>query len=462
MNTAADIKTPLSNRIKTDGSVTTLSEYQADYGYQALKTALAMSSADLLNLVKDANLKGRGGAGFSAGLKWSFMSPPEKNPGPRYLICNADEMEPGTFKDRWLMEGDPHQLIEGLAIAAYAAQAETAYIFLRADYEICAERLETAISDACAAGLIGKNMNDGGYSLDIYLHTSAGRYICGEETALINSLEGKRAIPRAKPPFPQISGLFGRPTAVNNVETLCNLPHIVQHGVDWFANLGIGEDNGTKLYGVSGRVKNPACWELPIGTTVREIIEVHAGGMQDGVELRGFLPGGGSTDFLTTEHLDLAMDFGTIAKAGSRMGTGTMILLDDQTCPVGMVLNLIEFFAQESCGWCTPCRNGLPYIRQVLRNLESGIGKPEDLETLLEMCGYIGIGNTHCALAPGAAEPLQSALKYFREDFEAHVNEHCCPYGNSGAENDQPHSHSHSQDNPVSGSHDQAEEAAEI
>jgi NADH-quinone oxidoreductase subunit F len=441
---SADINRPLSSRIKADGSVTNLAEYEADNGYQGLKKALGMGSTGVMDLVKDANLKGRGGAGFSAGLKWSFMPSPETNPGPRYLICNADEMEPGTFKDRWLMEGDPHQLVEGLAIAAFAAQAQTAYIFLRADYDLCAERLEVAIKEACEAGLLGEDIQGSGYNLDMYLHTSAGRYICGEETALINSLEGKRAVPRAKPPFPQVSGLFGRPTAVNNVETLCNLPHILQHGVEWFAGLGIGEDNGTKLYGVSGRVKNPACWELPIGTTVREIIEEHAGGMQDGVKLRGFLPGGGSTDFLTTEHLDLAMDFGTIAKAGSRMGTGTMILLDDQTCPVGMVLNLIEFFAQESCGFCTPCRNGLPFIRQILRDMEAGRGKIEDLDRLKELCGYIWIGNTHCALAPGAAEPLQSALKYFREDFEAHIEGQCCPFGDSPAEAD--HSHTHAQE----------------
>ena len=431
MNAAADTKTPtpLSNRIKADGSVTDLAEYRAEYGYQGLEKALKMSAAELLELVKQANLRGRGGAGFPAGLKWSFMPAADpENPSPRYLICNADEMEPGTFKDRWLMEGDPHQLIEGLAIGAYAAQAQTAYIFLRADYDLCAERLESAIAEARDANLIGDNMMDSGYNLDIHLHTSAGRYICGEETALINSLEGKRAIPRAKPPFPQVSGLFGKPTAVNNVETLCNLPHILQHGPEWFADLGIGDDNGTKIYGVSGRVKNPACWELPIGTSVREIIEEHAGGMQDGVKLRGFLPGGGSTDFLTTDHLDLAMDYGTIGKAGSRMGTGTMILLDDQTCVVGMVLNLIEFFAQESCGWCTPCRNGLPFIAQILREMEAGNGKPEDLDSLLELCGYIGIGNTHCALAPGAAEPLQSALKYFRDDFEQHVSQGCCPH----------------------------------
>ena len=418
---------PLSQHIKADGSVTSLKEYQSDYGYQGLAKALTMPPAELVDYVKQANLKGRGGAGFNTGLKWSFVPSKEQLPGPRYVICNADEMEPGTFKDRWLMEHDPHQLIEGLAIAAYAIQAETAFIFLRADYDLSAQRLQQAIDDAVAAGLLGSALNADGYSLKMLLHTSAGRYICGEETALINSLEGKRANPRFKPPFPQISGLFGRPTVVNNVETLCNLPHILHHGIDWYTNLGLSEDGGTKLYGVSGKVNNPGCWELPIGTPVKDILAL-AGGMQNGLELRGFLPGGGSTDFLTAEHMDLAMDYGTIQAAGSRMGTGTMIVLDNQTCPVAMVLNLISFFAQESCGWCTPCRNGLPYIRQLLSNIEAGNGKPADLEHLLELCGYIGIGNTYCALAPGAAEPLQSALKYFRDDFSAHIEQGCCPY----------------------------------
>jgi len=421
---------PLSQHIKVDGSVTSLMEYQSNYGYQGLAKALSMAPSEVVDWVKAANLRGRGGAGFSAGLKWSFVPPIEQLPGQRYVICNADEMEPGTFKDRWLMEHDPHQLIEGLAIAAYAVQAHTAFIFLRADYDLCAERLQHAMDEAQAAGLLGEQMNDAGFHLTMLLHTSAGRYICGEETALINALEGKRAQPRFKPPFPQVSGLFGRPTVVNNAETLCNLPHIFYHGIDWFANLGVGDDNGTKIYGVSGRVKNPGCWELPIGTKVADIITL-AGGMQDGVELRGFLPGGGSTDFLTKDHLDLAMDYGTIQQAGSRMGTGTMILLDDQTCVVGMVLNLISFFAQESCGWCTPCRNGLPFIRQILTDLEAGRGQQEDLEHLLQLCGYIGIGNTFCALAPGAAEPLQSALKYFREDFVAHIEQGACPHGNS-------------------------------
>ena len=419
---------PLTARIKADNSATSLSEYQAAGGYEGLKKALSMKPADVVNMVKDANLRGRGGAGFNTGLKWSFVPQGEQSATPKYLVCNADEMEPGTFKDRWLMECDPHQLIEGMIISAYAIQASIAYLFLRADYNVSAKVLQKAIDDAHAANLLGENILGSGYNLKFYLHTSAGRYICGEETALINSLEGKRANPRAKPPFPQVSGLFGKPTVVNNVETFCCVPHILANGIDWFKGLGIGEDAGTKLYGVSGKVKNPGCWELPIGTTAREILETHAGGMQDGLKMKGFLPGGGSTDFLTEEHLDLSMDYGTIQNAGSRMGTGTMIILDDKTCPIGMVLNLTRFFAQESCGWCTPCRNGLPFVRQLLTSIENGEGRMEDLDTLLEYCDYMGPGNTYCALAPGAAEPIQSSLKYFRDDYVAHIEQRCCPY----------------------------------
>ncbi len=422
---------PLTARIKPDNSTTSLSEYQAAHGYDGLKKSLTMKPNEVVNLVKDANLRGRGGAGFNTGLKWSFVPQGAQSSTPKYLVCNADEMEPGTFKDRWLMECDPHQLIEGMIISAYAIQASIAYLFLRADYNVCAEVLQKAIDDAYAANLLGDNILGSGFNLKFYLHTSAGRYICGEETALINSLEGRRANPRAKPPFPQVSGLFGKPTVVNNVETFCCVPHILANGVDWFKDLGAGEDAGTKLYGVSGKVKNPGCWELPIGTTVREVLETHAGGMQDGLKMKGFLPGGGSTDFLTNEHLDLPMDYGSIQKAGSRMGTGTMIVLDDKTCPIGMVLNLTRFFAQESCGWCTPCRNGLPFVRQLLTDIENGDGRMEDLDTLLEYCDYLGPGNTYCALAPGAAEPIQSSLKYFRDDYVEHIEKGCCPYGHN-------------------------------
>lgn len=421
----------LTRNIGLEQKPTDLKAYEANGGYQGLRKAMAeMSPKDCQDVISASNLRGRGGAGFPTGMKWSFVPAADKSsPGHRYLVCNADEMEPGTFKDRLLMECDPHQLIEGMILAAYTIGADISYIFIRGEYIVAIQRLRDALAECYSAGLLGDNILGSGYSLHMHVHPSAGRYICGEETALINALEGKRANPRAKPPFPQVSGLWGRPTIVNNVETLCNIPHIIDRGADWFKTLGVGEDTGTKLFGVSGKVNNPGCWELPMGTPIREIIEQHAGGMQDGYQLKGFLPGGGSTDFLTTEHLDLAMDYNVIGAAGSRMGTGTMIILDDRTCPVGMVLNLIRFFAHESCGFCTPCRDGLPWSRQVLQDIEEGRGQPEDLETLAYQVRYIGaIGNTHCALAPGAMEPLQSALKYFYDDFKQHISAGRCPY----------------------------------
>ena len=421
----------LTRNIGIEQRPTDLKAYEANGGYQGLRKAMSsMSPEDCQAVVSDSSLRGRGGAGFPTGMKWSFVPSDDKcTPGHKYLVCNADEMEPGTFKDRLLMECDPHQLIEGMILSAYTIGADISYIFIRGEYLVAIQRLRDALQECYAAGLLGDNILGSGYSLEMYVHPSAGRYICGEETALINALEGKRANPRVKPPFPQVSGLWGRPTIVNNVETLCNIPHIIDRGADWFKTLGVGEDAGTKLFGVSGKVNNPGCWELPMGTPIREIIEEHAGGMRDGYQLKGFLPGGGSTDFLTAEHLDLAMDYNVIGAAGSRMGTGTMIILDDRTCPVGMVLNLIRFFAHESCGFCTPCRDGLPWSRQVLQDIEEGRGQPEDLETLAYQVKYIGaIGNTHCALAPGAMEPLQSALKYFYDDFKQHISSGRCPY----------------------------------
>jgi NADH-quinone oxidoreductase subunit F len=352
----------------------------------------------------------------------------DEAPGQKYLVCNADEMEPGTFKDRALLEGDPHQVLEGMIISAYAVQADVAYLFLRWAYQRAASRLREAIGALYANRFLGRNILGSGYSLELHLHVSAGRYMCGEETALLNALEGKRANPRAKPPYPQVSGLWGKPTVVNNVETLCNVPHIVERGAEWFKGLGRGADAGTKLYGASGHVKRPGLWELPIGTPLREILEEHAGGMREGYRLRGVLPGGASTDFLTAEHLDVAMDFDAVQKVGSRLGTGTVIVLDDRTCPVGMLRNLEHFFAQESCGWCTPCWAGLSWVEQILQDLEDGRGRVQDLD-LLRMHGErLGPGHTFCALAPGAAEPLQSALAHFGDDFERHVREQRCPW----------------------------------
>ena len=421
---------PLTQHITPGREPLSLKEYEKAGGYQAVRKALAMSPQDVQNIVKASNLRGRGGAGFPTGAKWSFVPMGPGARRPKYFVLNADEMEPGTFKDRVLLEGDPHQIIEGVIASAYAIEAEQAFIFIRWAYKHAVKRLEQAIAEAYANNYLGKNILGSGYNLELRLHGSAGRYICGEETALLNALEGKRGTPRAKPPFPQVCGLFGKPTIVNNVETVANIPHIVKNGADWFKGLSTSPDSGTKLYGVSGRVKSPAIWELPMGVTVRELLEEHAGGMQEGYQFRGLIPGGASTDFLTREHLDVRMDFDSVMKAGSRLGTGTMIVLDDRTCPVGFVHNLIKFFARESCGWCTPCRDGLPWLEKILRSLEEGSGLPGDIEVLEQHCRLLGPGNTFCALAPGAVEPLQSALKYFREDFEKHIKEKKCPWKN--------------------------------
>jgi NADH-quinone oxidoreductase subunit F len=421
---------PLTEHIRMGHPPLDLKGYEMTGGYAAVRKVLqGMSPADVQQLVKDSNLKGRGGAGFNTGMKWSFVPMNSQAPGPKYLICNADEMEPGTFKDRLLLEGNPHQLIEGMILAAYAIQATVSYIFLRWAYREAAQLLSKAMDEAYAAGYLGNNIQGSGYQLNMYLHTGVGRYMCGEETALLNALEGKRATPRAKPPFPQVSGLFGKPTIVNNVETLCCIPHIINKGAAWFKSLSYSEDSGgTKIYGASGKVNKPGAWELPMGVTLRELIEDHAGGMMNGLKLRGVLPGGASTDFLTAEHLDIKMDFTSVAAAGSRLGTGTLVVLDDATCPVGFVHNLQHFFAQESCGFCTPCREGLPWVEKLLMTIELGEGREEDMELLEMHTRLLGPGNTFCALAPGAMEPLQSALKYFREDFDNHIKNKKCPY----------------------------------
>jgi len=421
------METPLTQNIRIGGEPPDRQAYERAGGYQALRKALrGMSPQEIVEEVKDSNLRGRGGAGFPSGLKWSFI--PKDAPHPRYLVANADEMEPGTFKDRVLMEGDPHQFIEGIILTAYATGTDVAYIFLRGEYKLAAARLTRAIAEAYEAQYLGRNILGADYSLELHLHLSAGRYMCGEETGMLNALEGKRANPRSKPPYPPAAGLWGKPTTINNVETLCNVPHIVNKGSQWFRKLSRTKDGGTKLYGASGKVKRPGCWELPMGTTAREILEEHAGGMRDGLRCRAFLPGGASTDFLTEEHFDLPMDFNELQKAGSRLGTGTMIVLDDRTCPVGMVWNLEHFFAQESCGWCTPCWSGLAWVERILKAMEEGKGQPGDIEKLALQAKFLQPGNTFCALAPGAAEPLQSALHHFRDDFERHIREKRCPW----------------------------------
>lgn len=419
---------PLTANIRAGAAPLDLEGYQRAGGYQAVRKALStMSPGDVVDVVTKAKLRGRGGAGFGTGQKWSFV--PKPTPGRRsYLVANADEMEPGTFKDRLLLEGDPHQMIEAVIVSAYAIGATDAYIFVRGEYRLAIERLTRAIGEAAAAGLVGEDILGSGYSLALHIHASAGRYICGEETALLTALEGRRALPRSKPPFPQVSGLWGAPSVVNNVETLCNVPHIVNRGPEWFQGLGLGADAGTKIYGASGRVKRPGTWELPIGTPLREILEEHAGGMQDGYELRALLPGGASTAFMGADQLDTAMDYGSVEKAGSRLGTGAAIVLDQRSCPVGMVRNLEHFFAQESCGWCTPCRDGLPWVERILIALEDGEGEDGDIEQLERHVGLLGMGKTFCAHAPGAMAPLESALKHFRPEFERHIHDRHCAW----------------------------------
>ncbi len=413
---------PLTWRLHDDGRAVDLEDYVSKDGYQAVLQVLRERDPQaVIATMKDANVRGRGGAGFSAGLKWSLTMQGDGMPRG-YVVCNADEMEPGTFKDRLLMEQQPHLLIEGMILAGFANNARYGYIFLRGEYVESARVLTAALNEARQAGWLGPDIAGSGFDFDIALHTGAGRYICGEETALINSLEGKRANPRAKPPFPGQSGAWGKPTVVNNVETLCNVPAVVLQGADWYQQLSGDrtDDGGTKLYGASGLVNRPGLWELPIGTTGQEILDL-AGDLRDGRKLKSWLPGGASTGFLLPEHLELPLDFDTVGKEGSRLGTGLITVVTEDQSMVSLMRNLEEFFARESCGWCTPCRDGLPWTVKLLQALEQGEGERGDIELLDKLAADCGPGLTFCAHAPGAAMPLQSALKHFRHEFEQGV-----------------------------------------
>jgi NADH-quinone oxidoreductase subunit F len=422
------MQTPLTQNIRPGQEPLDRRAYEAAGGYQGLRRALKMAPQEVQAEVIKANLRGRGGAGFPTGKKWSFVPMGPEARHPKYFIVNADEMEPGTMKDRLLLEGDPHSIIEGALASAYAVGADVAYIFLRWEYRLAARRLAKAITEAREAGYIGRSIAGSSFSVELHLHTSAGRYMCGDETGLLDAIEGRRATPRSKPPYPQLCGLWGKPTVVNNVETVACVPHIVKNGAAWFKGLSRTADGGTKIYGVSGRVKRPGLWELPMGTTAREIIEQHAGGMKDGLRCRAVIPGGASTNFLLEKDLDRPLDFDGLSAAGTRMGTGTMIVLDDRTCPVGMTLSMERFFARESCGWCTPCREGLPWVVRTLEALEEGRGRPGDIEVLARHAELLAPGHTFCALAPGAADPLRGAVEYFRDDFERHIRDQRCPW----------------------------------
>jgi NADH-quinone oxidoreductase subunit F len=406
--------------------IATLEEYRAGGGYEALAAVLAKHSrGDVQQMALDAVLLGRGGAGFPAAKKW--MTVAENAPFPRYIVCNADEMEPGTFKDRVLIHADPHQIIEGMIIVGYSVSAEKGIIFIRPSYESAARILEREIGRAREAGFLGKNILGSDYSLEITVHRSAGRYICGENTAQIRALEGRRANPIQPPPYATQKGLWGLPTLTHNVETLACVPHIIRNGAEWFKGLArIPSGAGTKLYCVSGRVKRPGCYELPMGTRLSEILEDHAGGLPDGSEFKTCLPGGASTRFLPKKLVHIEMDFDAMKKVGHRLGTGAIMVFDQKTCLVGVTLNLLEFFARESCGWCTPCREGLPYMRDLFRRIEAGDGREEFIPLIRQMSK--DLCNSYCAFAPGAVSPVESLLAYFEEEVREHISQRRCPF----------------------------------
>ena len=406
--------------------IATLAEYRQSGGYEGLARLLADGDAKKAReVLLDANLLGRGGAAFPAGRK--LMTVPEDAPFPRYLICNADEMEPGTFKDRVLIFSDPHQLIEGMVIAGYAAQAAEGFIFIRPEYEGAARILEREIEIARSEGLVGENILGSGYDLDIVVHRSGGRYICGEATAQIKALMGVRPNPQQPPPYPTVKGLWQRPTVVQNVETLCCMPHILRSGSEWFRSLALTETGaGTKVFCVSGRVNRPGVYELPMGVTLREIIEVHAGGIKNGGRFKACLPGGASTSFLPERLYDIPMDFEALKEAGYRLGTAAIMVFDHNDCLVGATVNLLDFFARESCGWCTPCRDGIPYIRDLLARIEAGTGTPESVEKIETMCRHLW--SAYCAFAPGAAAPVEGLMAEFKDEVLAHVKGGGCPF----------------------------------
>jgi NADH-quinone oxidoreductase subunit F len=400
----------------------TLDFYLQHGGYDALKTALGKTPDDIIALVTASGLRGRGGAGFPTGMKWKFV---DKKAEPRYIVCNADESEPGTFKDHLLMERNPHLLIEGCAIGCHAIGAKVAYIYIRGEFFHVQTVLEQAIDDAYAKGILGKNIFGSGFDCDVYVHRGAGAYEAGEETALLESLEGKRAQPRNKPPFPAVVGVYGKPTAVNNVETLCNVPSIVSKGAEWYASLGPEKNGGPKLYCVSGHVKRPGVFEASMNVTLRELIDGHAGGVRDGRTLKAVIPGGSSVPILMPDQLDTQASFDAIQKAGSLLGSAAIVVLDDTTCMVWLAENLLHFYRHESCGKCTPCREGTDWLHKILQRIERGEGQMRDLDLLASISGNIG-GKTLCAFGDAAVTPVLTTLKHFRHEYEAHIKEGRC------------------------------------
>ncbi|GAA2758664.1 NADH-quinone oxidoreductase subunit NuoF [Actinopolymorpha rutila] len=407
----------------------TMRAYADQGGYEALRQAFGREPEEVVAMVKDSGLRGRGGAGFPTGMKWGFLPP--LGDKPRYLVVNADESEPGTCKDIPLMMASPHTLVEGVIISAYAIRARQAFIYVRGEVLHVIRRLQQAVQEAYAAGYIGRNILDTGYDLDVVVHAGAGAYICGEETALLDSLEGRRGQPRLRPPFPAVAGLYASPTVINNVESIASVPAIVANGPEWFAGMGTEKSKGHVIYSLSGHVERPGQYEGPLGITLRELLDL-AGGIRAGHQLKFWTPGGSSTPMLTAEHLDVPLDYEGMMGAGSMLGTRALQMFDDTTCAVRAVLRWTEFYKHESCGKCTPCREGTWWLVQILERLERGEGSTDDLETLLDLCDNIA-GRSFCALADGAVAPIMSSIKFFRDDYVAHFEHGGCPFDPAAA-----------------------------
>ena len=402
----------------------TIEGYKRNGGYSAISKALAMQPDEVIQLIKDSGLRGRGGAGFPTGNKWGFI--PQGDNKEHYFVVNADESEPGTCKDTPLMMANPHVLIEGIIIGSFAIRANYAFIYIRGEVTHVVRRVQQAIEDAYKAGFLGKNILGKGFDLELVLHVGAGAYICGEETALLDSLEGFRGQPRLRPPFPAIAGLYAKPTVVNNVESVASVPSIISNGVAWFSAMGTEKSKGFTLYSLSGHVNNPGQFEAPLGITLRQLLEI-SGGVRNGHKLKFWTPGGSSTPIFTDAHLDVPLDYEGVSAAGSMLGTKALQIFDETTCIVRAVLRWTEFYKHESCGKCTPCREGTWWLVQVLKDLEAGRGTEADLDRLLDLCDNI-MGRSFCALADGAASPIISSLKYFRQEYLDHLTAGRCPF----------------------------------
>ena len=409
-----DTLTPVLTANWGDEQAWKIENYERRGGYQGLRTALEMAPADVVTLVKDSGLRGRGGAGFPTGMKWSFI--PQDNPKPKYLVVNADESEPGTCKDIPLMMASPHTLVEGVIISAYAINCHTAFIYVRGEVLHVVRRVQQAVAEAYAAGYAGTDVLGTGYDLEIVVHAGAGAYICGEETALLDSLEGRRGQPRLRPPFPAVAGLYASPTVINNVESIASVPCIIRGGAEWFSSMGTEKSKGMTIYSLSGHVARPGQFEAPLGVTLRTLLDL-AGGVREGRQLKFWTPGGSSTPILTPEHLDVALDYEGVAGAKSMLGTKALQCFDETTSVIRAVLRWTEFYKHESCGKCTPCREGTWWLVQILKRLEAGQGEEGDVDKLLDLCENI-LGRSFCALGDGATSPISSAIQYFRDEFE--------------------------------------------